>query len=81
MKVNYLAIPKPEQWNGCSYISFLGLKLIHVIKKGPCYYKTHRDDEWFSDVHESTRSQSWVTLIYKMHKPVHLKFDVCTDLM
>ena len=37
---NYLSIPKLQRlhYNGCNYLSTLGLKLNHVSKRGPWYH-------------------------------------------
>ena len=37
----------PTFYNGCNYLSMLGLKLNHVIKRGPRRYETTAISLWF----------------------------------
>ena len=69
---NYLSIPKlqrlhrwslemdkqfhPTHYNGCNYLSMLGLKLNHVSKRGPRLVMNHR--EWRRPRKEDTQELS-----------------------
>ena len=94
MKWNYLSIPKLRRcsrWNlglgkyfhpthywACHYLSMLGLRLIHVSKKGACYLASIAVSIFIADDNDSTNLDLCITR-QKLKTPfikwTHLQYD------